>query len=77
MTIGPVIDDGFFYDFDTDKKFTPEDLQKIEKEMTKLLSQKHEIIKEVWLKDKAIKYFGKIGEFLKQEIIEDLGEKKC
>ncbi len=74
VTIGPVIEDGFYYDFDTDKKFTPEDLQQIEKEMVKLLKQKYELVKEVWSKDKAIKYFGKMGETLKQEIIKDLGE---
>ncbi len=76
VTIGPVIEDGFYYDFDTDKKFTPEDLQKIEKEMEKLLKQKYEIVKEVWSQDKAIKYFGNKGETLKQEIIKDLEEKE-
>jgi len=76
VTIGPVIESAFYYDFDTDKKFTEEDLQKIEKEMKTLLSRKYELSRELWSKSKAIDYFEKKGELLKKEIIEDLGEKK-
>ena len=76
VTIGPVIADGFYYDFDTDKKFTPEDFTKIEKEIRKILKQKYPVTKEVWGKKKATEHFGKIKEDLKQEIIEDLGEKE-
>lgn len=73
VTIGPVIDNGFYYDFDTDKKFTPEDLLLIEKEIRKILKEKQPITKEVWPKQKALDYFKSIKEELKQEIIEDLG----
>ena len=72
VTIGPVIKNGFYYDFDTDKKFTPEDLSEIEKEMQKILTQKYELKKEVWSSEKAGDYFEKKGEILKKEIIEDL-----
>lgn len=76
VTIGPVIDKGFYYDFDTDKKFTEEDLEKIEKEMKLLLKKKYELVKEIWTKEKACSYFEKKGELLKKQIIEDLGEKE-
>ena len=74
VTIGPVIDEGFYYDFDTDRKFTPEDLEKIEQEMKELLKKKYEVTREVWPVEKALKYFGERGEALKQEIIRDLNE---
>jgi len=74
VTIGPVIEDGFYYDFDTDKNFTAEDLEPIEKEMNRLLKQKYEVTKEIWPKDKALKYFKSKKETLKQEIIEGLEE---
>ncbi|MDE0092053.1 MAG: threonine--tRNA ligase, partial [Oligoflexia bacterium] len=76
VTIGPVIENGFYYDFDTDKKFTPEDLNRVEQEMKSLLEQKYELKKEVWPSEKACLYFERQGELLKKEIIEDLGEKE-
>ena len=76
VTIGPVIENGFYYDFDTDKKFTPEDLDQIEQEMKSILKQKHELKKEIWSSKKACDYFEQQGELLKKEIIEDLGEKE-
>ena len=76
VTIGPVIENGFYYDFDTSKKFTPEDLDQVEKEMKSLLEKKYELTKEIWSKEKACSYFEQKGEFLKKEIIEDLGEKE-
>ena len=76
VTIGPVIEDGFYYDFDTDKNFTPKDLEDIENEMKKILKQKDELVKEVWSKKEALDYFGKKGETLKQEIIQDLDKKQ-
>ena len=72
VTIGPVIENGFYYDFDTDKKFTPKDLEEIEKEMRKIISHNYEIKKEVWSKKKACDHFKEKGEFLKSEIIEAL-----
>ena len=74
VTIGPVIENGFYYDFDTDKKFTLEDLEQIEKEMKSLLKKKYELTKEIWPIKKACSYFQQQGELLKKEIIEDLGE---
>ena len=76
VTIGPVIENGFYYDFDTDKKFTPDDLAQIEQEMKSILKQKYELKKEVWSSKKACDYFEQQGEFLKKVIIEDLGEKE-
>ena len=76
VTIGPVIDNGFYYDFDTDKKFTDEDLDQIEKEMKSLLKKKYELTKEIWKKKQAISYFEKKGEFLKKEIIEGLEDEE-
>ena len=76
VTIGPVIENGFYYDFDTDKKFTPEDLEQIEQKMKSILKQKYELKKEIWTSEKACAYFKQQGELLKKEIIEDLGEKE-
>ena len=76
VTIGPVIEEGFYYDFDTDRKFVPEDLEAIEKEMKKIIKKDYEVVKEVWASKKAIEFFGKQKENLKQEIIRDLGEKE-
>ena len=76
VTIGPVIENGFYYDFDTEKKFTPKDLEQIDKEISFLLGKKYELTKEVWEKDRACQYFDEKGEFLKKEIIEDLEERE-
>ena len=72
VTIGPVIDDGFFYDFARDKPFTEGDLEVIEKRMHEIVKRDEEIIREVWDRDDAIAYFKKIGEHYKAEIISDL-----
>ncbi len=74
VTIGPVIDDGFFYDFDSPFAFTPEDLIKIEKKMNFLLKKNEVVSKEVWSKEKAIQTFSEMDENFKVEIIKDLGE---
>lgn len=76
VTIGPVIENGFYYDFDTEKNFTFKDLELIEKEMRSLLNKKYELKREVWAKKEAGLYFEKEGELLKKEIIEDLEEKE-
>jgi len=70
VTIGPVIEDGFFYDFARDKPFTEEDLEVIEKRMHEIVARDEEIIREVWDRDEAIAYFKKIGELYKAELIE-------
>jgi threonyl-tRNA synthetase len=74
VTIGPNIEDGFFYDFARDKPFTEDDLEVIEKRMHEIVKRDEEIIREVWDRDEAIAYFKKIGETYKAEIISDLPE---
>ena len=76
VTVGPVIEDGFYYDFDTERKFTPEDLTRIEKQMKKILKQNHKVTRETWPVPSALQYFKEKGEVLKQEIIKDLAQKE-
>jgi len=72
VTIGPVIDNGFYYDFDSPFNFTPEDLEKIEKKMEAVIAKNEPIVREEWTKAEAISKFKKMGENFKVEIIEDL-----
>ena len=72
VTIGPAIENGFYYDFARDEAFTPEDLDKIELRMREIVKRNEEIQREVWDRDEAIKYFKSIGEDYKAEIISDL-----
>ena len=74
VTIGPVIDDGFFYDFATGHNFTPEDLQKIERRMTELVAADLPVERVVTSREKAIELFRNMGENYKVQIIEDLPE---
>lgn len=76
ITIGPVIDNGFFYDLDSPRTFVPEDLEKIESQMQKIAEADYEIKKEIWPVNKAIETFKKMGERFKVEIIEDLVKKE-
>ncbi|MCB9025309.1 MAG: threonine--tRNA ligase [Bdellovibrionaceae bacterium] len=76
VTIGPVISHGFFYDFDSNRNFSPEDLEKIDKKMQEILQRNEEVIKEVWSTEKAIEVFSKMGENFKVEIIKDLNTKE-
>jgi threonyl-tRNA synthetase len=69
VTIGPVIENGFYYDFSFKRPFTPEDLIAIEKRMTELARKDFPVIREVWPRDKAVEYFKSIGEHYKAEII--------
>jgi len=69
VTIGPVIDDGFYYDFAYERAFTPEDLKKIEEKMRQLSNQKLPISREEWDRDKAIAHFEDIGEQYKAKLI--------
>lgn len=70
VTIGPAIKDGFYYDFDTDKPFTDEDLPKIEAEMKKIIKENIPVIRKIMTKKDAIEYFNKNNEPYKVEIIE-------
>ena len=72
VTIGPVIDDGFFYDFATEKPFTPEDLEKIEAKMAEIIKKNLPIEKKEMTRDEAISLFQKKGEKFKVEIIQDI-----
>lgn len=72
VTIGPAIKDGFYYDFDTDKPFTDEDLSKIEAEMKKIIKENIPVIRKIMTKKDAIEYFKKNNEPYKVEIIEDI-----
>ncbi|MEZ5891927.1 MAG: threonine--tRNA ligase [Parvularculaceae bacterium] len=72
VTIGPNIEDGFFYDFARDEPFSTDDLAAIEKRMAEIVDEDRPTRKEVWERGKAIKHFKDIGEKYKAEIIEDL-----
>ncbi len=74
FAIGPAIEDGFYYDFDTEHRFTPEDLEKIEKEMEKIAKEDHVLERFVVPRDEALEYFKNKGEVYKVELIEDLPE---
>ena len=69
VTIGPVIENGFFYDFSYKRPFTPEDLVAIEQRMTELARRDLPVAREVWPRDKAVEFFKSIGEHYKAEII--------
>ncbi|MEW6466182.1 MAG: threonine--tRNA ligase [Pseudomonadota bacterium] len=69
VTIGPVIDNGFYYDFSYKRPFTPEDLAAIEKRMSELASRDEPVVRRVLPRDEAIAYFAGIGEHYKAEII--------
>lgn len=69
VTIGPVIENGFYYDFSYKRPFTPEDLEAIEKRMAELVKRELPVEREVWPRDKAVAFFKSIGEHYKAEII--------
>ncbi len=69
VTIGPVIENGFYYDFSYKRPFTPEDLAKIEVRMAELAKKDFPVLREVWQRDKAVDFFKSIGEHYKAEIV--------
>ena len=69
VTIGPTIENGFYYDFARAEPFTPEDLEKIEKRMHEIVDRDEAIVREVWNRDAAVKFFQDKGESYKAEII--------
>jgi threonyl-tRNA synthetase len=69
VTIGPVIENGFYYDFSYKRPFTPEDLAAIEKKMTELANKDEQVVRRVLPRDEAVQYFKGIGEAYKAEII--------
>ena len=72
VTIGPVIENGFYYDFARKEPFTSDDLSKIEKRMSEIIDRNVKTKREVWERKKAIEHFKKIGEKYKAEIIESI-----
>ena len=72
VTIGPVVDNGFYYDFSYKRPFTPEDLEAIEKKMTELAKKDELVQRKVLPRDEAVAYFKSIGEAYKAEIIESI-----
>jgi threonyl-tRNA synthetase len=74
VTIGPVIENGFYYDFAYKRPFTPEDLIAIEKRMAELAKKDFPITREAWQRNKAIEFFKSIGEHYKAEIIASIPE---
>lgn len=72
VTIGPVIDDGFYYDFAREVAFSTDDFEKIEAKMREIIDADYPIVREVWDKEKAIRTFREIGEDYKAQIIDDI-----
>ncbi len=72
VTIGPVIENGFYYDFARDEPFTPEDLPKIENRMRQIIKRNKPFVKEVWSRDEAKKHFTAQGEDYKVELIDTI-----
>jgi len=69
VTIGPVIDNGFYYDFSYQRPFTPDDLQAIEKKMSELAARDEVVTREEWQRNDAVTFFREMGEIYKAEII--------
>ncbi len=74
VTIGPVIEDGFYYDFAFERPFTTEDLVQIEKEMEKIVAENYSVTRQTMSRDEAIKFFTDLGEVYKAEIISEIPE---
>ena len=72
VTIGPVVDNGFYYDFSYKRPFTPDDLEAIEKKMAELVKKDEPVQRKVLPRDEAVAYFKSIGEAYKAEIIESI-----
>ena len=72
ITIGPVIEDGFYYDIDYEPHFTPEDLKAIEDRMSELAKKDFKVERQVMSRDEAVKFFRNMGEEYKAQIIEDI-----
>ena len=74
VTIGPVIENGFYYDFARNEPFTPDDLPKIEKKMKEIIARNRPFTKEVWSRDKAKDVFAEKGEHFKVELVDAIPE---
>ena len=74
VTIGPAIEDGFYYDFARDEPFSTDDFPKIEKKMAEIIDRGAPLERQVWNRDEAIAHFETLGETYKAELIRDLPE---
>ena len=74
VTIGPVIENGFYYDFARNQPFTPDDLPKIEKKMREIIARNRPFTKEVWSREKAKRTFAEMGETYKVELVDAIPE---
>lgn len=72
VTIGPAIENGFYYDFSRNEPFTTEDFEQIENKMHEIVKRDEPVVRKVMPRDEAVKYFKSIGEHYKMELIEDL-----
>ncbi|MBV35627.1 MAG: threonine--tRNA ligase [Rickettsiales bacterium] len=77
MAIGPVIDNGFYYDISLDKSLTPEDMQALEKRMTELAKKDYDVIKKMTPRDEVLKVFSERGEDYKIRLVEDMPDEKA
>ncbi|NCO67864.1 MAG: threonine--tRNA ligase [Nitrospirae bacterium CG_4_10_14_0_8_um_filter_41_23] len=76
LAIGPAIDEGFYYDFDIDRAFTPEDLSSIEKKMSEVIKQDNPFVRKIVSKENAIELFKKKGEDYKVELLEEITDEE-
>ena len=76
LAIGPAIENGFYYDFDVERPFTPEDLEAIEKEMKKIIKENYEIENFTLPREEAFELVEKKGEIYKEELIRDLPDEE-
>ena len=76
FAIGPAIEEGFYYDFDIDRPFTPEDLATIEKKMSEIIKQNNPFVRKVISRKEAIGMFGNLGESYKVELLEELPDEE-
>lgn len=74
LAIGPATDEGFYYDFDIDRSFTPEDLALIEKKMSEIIKQDNPFVRKIVSRQEAIELFKKMGEDYKVELLEEMEE---
>jgi threonyl-tRNA synthetase len=74
VTIGPVIENGFYYDIAYKRPFTPDDLESIERKMTELARRDEPVRREIWRRDDAVRFFESIGERYKAQIIQSIPE---
>ena len=76
LAIGPAIEEGFYYDFDLDRPFTPEDLATIEKKMSEIIKQNNPFVRKVISRKEAIGIFGSLGESYKVELLEEIPDEE-